>query len=171
MPGEIAQDASDSEQSGYHGISCHLVFGNHGSGSTFCISQRERVGLVRSVVVPRIVAREEELKRIHDLFVELGFEKGDAWSDNRSSGLPMLAPLGAVEFYHGQPPAPADVIVEVEDVERAIEAVQRHGMRIVADKSRTHWGADLFVALIGGCHFAFFRWAEQQTGSPELKAA
>jgi hypothetical protein len=127
--------------------------------------------MVKSVVVPRIVAREEELDRLHALFNELGFTPGDAWSDRRSRGLPMLAPMGAVEFYHGQPPAPADVIIEVEDVEKAIDIVRRHGIRIIADTARTHWGADLFVALIGGCHIAFFRWAEQAQVAPETKAA
>jgi len=126
--------------------------------------------VVKSVVVPRIVAREEELDRLKALFAELGFSSGESWSDQRSRGLPMLAPVGALEFYHGQPPAPADVIVEVDDVGRAIETVQRHGMRIVAETQRTHWGADLFVALIGGCHIAFFRWAEEDEIS-EPKAA
>jgi hypothetical protein len=128
------------------------------------------VKVVKSVVVPRIVAREEELDRLQSLFAELGFSSGDSWNDKRSRGLPMLAPMGALEFYHGQPPAPADVIVEVEDIARAMETVQRHGMRIVAETGRTHWGADLFVALIGGCHIAFFQWAEK-TDAPELKAA
>ena len=124
--------------------------------------------MVKSVVVPRIVAREEELDRLEALFAELGFSPGESWSDQRSRGLPMLAPLGALEFYHGQPPAPADVIVEVEDVARAIETVQRHGMRIVAETQRTHWGADLFVALIGGCHIAFFtRAAEAEVSEPK----
>ncbi len=126
--------------------------------------------MVKSVVVPRIVAHEEELDRLKELFAELGFSSGESWKDQRSRGLPMLAPTGALEFYHGQPPAPADVIVEVEDVGRAIETVQRHGMRIVAKTQRTHWGADLFVALIGGCHIAFFTWAEEAEGS-EPKAA
>jgi hypothetical protein len=126
--------------------------------------------VIKSVVVPRIVARKEELDRLQLLFEELGFRPGESWNDDRSRGLPMLAPLGALEFYHGQPPAAADVIVEVEDVGRAIEIVKRHGMRIVAEPARTHWGADLFVALIGGCHIAFFRWATQ-ANIPETKVA
>ena len=126
--------------------------------------------MIRSIVVPRIVAREEELDRLEALFAELGFRPGESWCDQRSRGLPMLAPVGALEFYHGQPPAPADVIVEVEDVARAIETVQRHGMRVVAETQRTHWGADLFVALIGGCHIAFFKWADEGESS-EPKAA
>ncbi len=126
--------------------------------------------MVKSVVVPRIVAREEELDRLKALFAELGFSSGESWCDQRSRGLPMLAPMGALEFYHGQPPAPADVIVEVEDVGRAIETVQRHGMRVVAETHRTHWGADLFVALVCGCHIAFFNWAAERA-LPEPKAA
>ena len=126
--------------------------------------------MIKSVVVPRIVAREEELDRLRLLFEELGFSPGESWNDDRSRGLPMLAPLGALEFYHGQPPAPADVIVEVADVTQVIEIVQRHGMRIVAEPAPTHWGADLFVALIGGCHIAFFHWANE-ANIPGDKAA
>lgn len=126
--------------------------------------------MVKSIVVPRLVAREEELDRLKALFAELGFSSGESWCDQRSRGLPMLAPTGALEFYHGQPPAPADVIVEVEDVVSAMDTVRRHGMRVVAETQRTHWGADLFVALIGGCHVAFFKWAEKAEIS-EPKAA
>jgi hypothetical protein len=126
--------------------------------------------VIKSVVVPRIVAREEELDRLRSLFEELGFSPGESWNDDRSRGLPMLAPVGALEFYHGQPPAPADVIVEVEDIAQASEIVQRHGMSIVAEPARTHWGADLFVALIGGCHIAFFRWGNE-ANIPGTKAA
>jgi len=126
--------------------------------------------VIKSVVVPRIVAREAELDQLQSLFKELGFSPGESWNDDRSRGLPMLAPMGALEFYHGQPPAPADVIVEVADVIQTIEIVQRHGMRIVAEPARTHWGADLFVALIGGCHIAFFCWANEAR-IPETEAA
>jgi len=120
--------------------------------------------------VPRLVTREEELDRIHALFEELGFSAGDGWNDQRSRGIPMQAPLGVLEFYKGQPPAPADVIVEVEDISATLHIVQRHGMRVVAEPSRTHWGAYLFVATIGGCHIAFFRWVEEAQVH-ELKAA
>ncbi len=126
--------------------------------------------MVKSVVVPRLIAQEDELDRLESLFTELGFCSGESWHDRHSRGMPMLAPLGALEFYHGQPPAPADVIVEVADVALAMETVLRHGMRIVADTSRTHWGADLFVALIGGCHIAFFKWADK-VELPQTKAA
>jgi hypothetical protein len=116
--------------------------------------------LIRSVVVPRLVARKEELDRIQAVLSELGFKLGDGWDDDRSRGLPLLAPLGALEFYHGQSPAPADVIIEVEDVQRALDVVTRHNVNVLCDISRTHWNSDLFVATVGGCRLAFFSWAE-----------
>jgi hypothetical protein len=78
--------------------------------------------------------------------------------------------MGVLEFYHGQPPAPADVIVEVEYLERALAIITRHGMKVLCPVSRTHWGADLFVAAVGHCHIAFFRWADSAE-SPLPKAA
>src|SRR3954463_3873016 len=128
------------------------------------------MSVIKSVVVPRIVAREEELDRLQPLFEELGFSPGESWNDHRSRGLPLLAPLGALEFYHGQPPAPADVIIEVEDVQRALDVVKDHGVNVLSDISRTHWNSDLFVATVGGCHIAFFSWAESSE-APLPKAA
>jgi hypothetical protein len=116
--------------------------------------------VIRSVVVPRLVARKEELDRIHAVLRELGFQDGEGWDDERSRGVPLLAPLGALEFYHGQPPAPADVIVEVADVQHALEVVRRHEMKVLCEVFRTHWNSDMFVAGVGGCHIAFFAPAE-----------
>lgn len=116
--------------------------------------------MIRSVVVPRLVPRREELDSIQTVLSELGFKLGDGWDDERSRGLPLLAPLGALEFYHGQAPAPADVIIEVENVQRALDVVKQHGVNILSDISRTHWDSDLFVAVVGGCRIAFFSWAE-----------
>ena len=116
--------------------------------------------MIKSVVLPKFVPREEELEQARAFLTELGFELGDGWNDERSRGVPLLAPLGALEFYHGQPPAPADVIVEVADVDVAQRTAERHGIRILSDISRTHWGSDLFVVDVSGCHIAFFAWAE-----------
>lgn len=116
--------------------------------------------MIRSVVVPRMVASGEELNRVKALMKELGFREGEGWSDQWGRGVPMLTGLGVLEFYHGQPPAAAEVIVEVDDVPRTLELVKKHRMKVLADVSRTRWGADLFVAEIGGCHVAFFAWAE-----------
>jgi hypothetical protein len=126
--------------------------------------------MIKSVVVPRLVAREHDLDRLHAVLSELGFQTGDTWDDDRSRGLPLLAPLGALEFYHGQPPAPAEVIVEVDDVQQALQTLRRHDMKILAEVSRTHWGADMLVTQIGGCCIAFFSWAEQAE-APHPKAA
>ena len=126
--------------------------------------------MIKSVVVPRLVAREDELDRLQSVLTELGFKTGETWDDDRSRGLPLLAPLGALEFYHGQPPAPAEIIVEVDDVQQALQTLRSHGMKILAEVSRTHWGADMFVARIGGCCIAFFSWAEHAE-APHPKAA
>ncbi|HWR15913.1 MAG TPA: hypothetical protein VN577_13885 [Terriglobales bacterium] len=126
--------------------------------------------MIRSVVVPRIVAQHNELDRVRAVLLELGFTDGDGWNDHRSRGVPLIAGDGVLEFYHGQPPAPADVIVEVEDVQRTVEIVRRHRMKVLSEVKRTHWGADLFVCDIGGCHIAFFSWAEQAE-APLPKAA
>ena len=116
--------------------------------------------MIKSVVLPKLVPRKEDLDRVHGFLTELGFELGEGWDDERSRGVPMLAPVGALEFYHGQPPAPADVIVEVADVQRTLNIAMSHGVRILSEICRTHWGSDLFVADVGGCHIAFFAWAE-----------
>lgn len=116
--------------------------------------------MIKSVVLPKLVPQQQELEHIRAFLTDMGFKLGEGWDDERSRGVPMLAPLGALEFYHGQPPAPADVIVEVADVHRALKMAERHGIRVLAEIRRTHWGSDLFVADVSGCHIAFFSWAE-----------
>jgi hypothetical protein len=118
--------------------------------------------VIKSVVLPKLVPRREELEQVRAFLMELGFKLGDDWEDERSRGVPMLAPLGALEFYLGQPPAPADVIVEVADVYAVLRTAERHGVRILSGIGRTHWGSDLFVANVSGCHIAFFSWDDEK---------
>jgi hypothetical protein len=118
------------------------------------------IGVIKSVVLPKFVPRKEELDKVRGFLTELGFKLGDEWDDERSRGVPMLAPVGALEFYHGQPPAAADVIVEVADVQATLNTSRRHGIRVLSEICRTHWGSDLFVVDVSGCHIAFFAWAD-----------
>jgi hypothetical protein len=126
----------------------------------FASQQKRVLNVIKSVVLPKLVPRQEELDHVRAFLTELGFRVGEGWDDERSRGVPLLAPVGALEFYHGQPPAPADVIVEVADVDLARQTAERHGIRVLSDVCRTHWGSDLFVANVSGCHIAFFAWAE-----------
>jgi len=73
--------------------------------------------VIKSLVVPWIVASPEEGAALSRIFNGLGFMDGEGWTDRRSAGAPYLAPLGAIEIIHGTPRAAADLIVEVEDLQ------------------------------------------------------
>jgi len=111
--------------------------------------------MVKSVVVPRILD-QRTLEKAKSFFRELGFTVGEGWSDDRSTGLPFLAPQGCIELVVGQPTVNADLICEVYSVSTAFAVAQQHGVA-VAGPEATHWGAEMFVAEIAGAfRVAFF---------------
>ena len=115
---------------------------------------------IKSVVVPCLIGDEDEFQRLQELLSEIGFEDGDGWDDEHSRGTPFLTPLGALELVHGRPPADAALLVEVDDLDRVLQIVQRHGIPLRRDPQQTHWKSRLFVAEIGKLPVAFFTYVE-----------
>jgi hypothetical protein len=116
--------------------------------------------MVKSVVVPWMVASEQEGAELSRIFSALGFKDGDGWCDSNSAGAPHLAPLGAIEVIHGTPPAPADLIVEVHDLAGAVASLKRLGAEIACEPYDSHWGSRVCVAQIGTKRVAFFQFVK-----------
>jgi hypothetical protein len=118
--------------------------------------------MVKSVVVPWMVASQQEGAELSRIFTALGFSDGDGWSDSRSAGAPYLAPLGAIEVIHGTPPAPADLIVEVHELDKTFANLRTLGTEIACEPYDSHWGSRVCIAQIGTKKVAFFEF--KQTG-------
>jgi hypothetical protein len=114
--------------------------------------------MVKSVVVPWMVSSQEEGAELSRIFSALGFSNGDGWSDAKGAGAPYLAPLGAIELIHGTPPAPADVIVEVQSLESVVARLRETSVEILCDPYDSHWGSRICVARIGAKRVAFFEF-------------
>jgi hypothetical protein len=119
--------------------------------------------MIKSVVVPWMVASNAELRQLQSLLRDLGFKDGEGWNDRRSSGTPHLAPLGAIEVIHGTPPATADLIIEVEDVEALHQRLMTIGVEIACGPYDSHWNSRVCVAAIGVKRVAFFNFLPEQT--------
>jgi hypothetical protein len=118
--------------------------------------------MIKSVVVPWMVGSDAEVTRLHSVFRELGFQDGEGWNDGRSTGAPHLAPLGAIEVIHGTPPAIADLIIEVEDVDHIHDRLQGIGIEIACGPYESHWNSRVCVATIGSKRVAFFTFLDKQ---------
>ena len=127
--------------------------------------------MIKSVVVPWIVASPEEGAAISRIFHGLGFSEGVGWSDRRSAGEPYIAPLGAIEVIHGMPPAPADLIVEVQDLRITYERLRELGAEIVRQPYESHWGSQICVVQVCAKRIAFFEFiqddVEAASASPQ----
>ena len=114
--------------------------------------------MVKSVVVPWMVSSQAEGAKLSRIFSALGFSNGDGWSDANSAGAPYLAPMGAIELIHGTPPAPADVIVEVQNLERTVSRLRELAVNGVCDPHHSHWGSRISLVKIGSKRVAFFEF-------------
>ena len=62
------------------------------------------------------------IERLAGFFEAIGFARGPGWKDPESTGASFLAPLGNLEFVHGQFPSVADLMVEVTSLDSAHQA-------------------------------------------------
>lgn len=124
---------------------------------------RIEVQMIKSVVVPTFVGQDQSFDELRAVFTELGFRHGEGWDDDLSRGAPFLAPLGGLEVIQGEPPARADILVEVLDLDRVRSVVEKHGLTIADAPHDTHWNSRLFVVeLPNGFRVAFFEYAAQK---------
>jgi hypothetical protein len=114
--------------------------------------------MVKSVVVPWMVTSPNEAAELNRILNGLGFRNGEGWADASSAGAPHLAPLGAIEIIHGTPPAPADLIVEVQDLARTFTSLKSLGAEIACEPYDSHWGSRVCIASIGMKRVAFFQF-------------
>src|SRR3954470_6915024 len=119
--------------------------------------------MVKSVVVPWMVASQEEGAELSRILNGIGFLDGEGWADKKSAGAPFLAPLGAIEVIHGTPPAPADVIVEVQNLHGTFARLRELGTDVICEPYDSHWGSRVCVAQVGTKRVAFFQFNEQRT--------
>lgn len=91
-------------------------------------------------------ASGRELAAVKALLSSLGFEDGADWKHGKAQGQYFLAPVGKLEIVAGAIEFPADVWVEVSDLDSIREILKNKKVSLLSDISDTDWGSRVLVA-------------------------
>jgi 6,7-dimethyl-8-ribityllumazine synthase len=95
-----------------------------------------------------------EFDRLTSLFTTLGFEQGKGWQDGVGRGAAFLAPVGALEFVTGRPPAVPPILIETTNLDLVHAAVHQWLLAdhrseeietLLSAAELTHWNSRLFT--------------------------
>ncbi len=129
--------------------------------------------MIKGITFLRSAATIADYALLASFFSALGFAAGSGWDEDGSRGASFLAPLGNVEFVHGQMPSVADVLVEVTQLDAVREAAaawfSAHAVERTAifTVTETHWKSRMFtVEPVAGHAFTFWEWTDPLKGKP-----
>jgi 6,7-dimethyl-8-ribityllumazine synthase len=130
--------------------------------------------MIKGISILRPAATPAEYEQLSSFFSALGFALGSGWDEEGSRGASFLAPLGNLEFVHGQMPSVADVLVEVTQLDAVREAAlgwfkankpETAGLALPVEE--THWKSRLFtVEPVAGHAFTFWEFTDPFKGKP-----
>ena len=131
--------------------------------------------MIKGISILRPAANAAVYERLSGFFEAMGFAQGSGWKDAASMGASFLAPLGNLEFVHGQFPSVSDVMVEVTSLDSAHQSAERWFQANGGDGaaarlspiSDTYWKSRLFtVEPEPGFAFTFWAWTDPARGKP-----
>jgi 6,7-dimethyl-8-ribityllumazine synthase len=143
--------------------------------------------MIKGISLLRAAGSRAVYDQLASFFSALGFAPGKGWEEENSRGASFLAPLGNLEFFDGQFPSCADVLVEVtslDAVHQAAEAWIRARNQdaaavrlepipestldpILGPIKETHWKSRIFtVEPAPGFAFSFWSWSDPLKGKP-----
>jgi 6,7-dimethyl-8-ribityllumazine synthase len=118
--------------------------------------------MIKGITTIRYAGGAKEFAALGDLLDALGFERGETWKTAQSQGRYFLAPVGKLEIIAGNERFPADVWVEVTDLDSVSRLLQDKKTRITAGIRDTDWGSRLLVTEpVKGIKIAF--WQKHRT--------
>src|ERR1700692_617913 len=122
--------------------------------------------MIKGISILRPAATPAEYEQLASFFSALGFAFGNGWDEEGSRGASFVAPMGNLEFVHGQMPSVADVLVEVTQLDAVREAAlgwfkvnRPEDAGVALTISETHWKSRLFpVEPVAGHLFTFWEF-------------
>jgi 6,7-dimethyl-8-ribityllumazine synthase len=102
--------------------------------------------MIKGITTIRYAGSAKEFAALDALLDALGFERGQPWKGQKSQGQYFLAPVGKLEIVSGPERFPADVWVEVTDLDSVSRLLKDKRTRLAADIADTDWGSRLLVA-------------------------
>jgi 6,7-dimethyl-8-ribityllumazine synthase len=114
--------------------------------------------VIKGITTIRHTRSAKEFAALDALLDSLGFERGDPWKGPRSQGQYFLAPVGKLEIYTGSETFPADLWIEVSDLDSVHGLLKKTKTKVVAGIEPTTWGSRVLVAEpAGGLKIAFWQ--------------
>ncbi|HEY6307389.1 MAG TPA: 6,7-dimethyl-8-ribityllumazine synthase [Candidatus Angelobacter sp.] len=101
--------------------------------------------MIKGLTTIRYVAGSREFAALGDLLDSLGFERGGDWKSAQSQGRYFLVPVGKLEIIGGNERFPADLWVEVTDLDSACRVLKNKKTKFIADIQDTDWGSRVLV--------------------------
>jgi 6,7-dimethyl-8-ribityllumazine synthase len=101
--------------------------------------------MIKAITTIRYAGGAKQFAALSALLDSLGFEKGEAWKRPKSQGQYFLAPVGKLEIIGGNERFPADLWVEVTDLDSVRRVLQNKKTRFIADARDTDWGSRMLV--------------------------
>jgi 6,7-dimethyl-8-ribityllumazine synthase len=131
--------------------------------------------MIKAISILRSAGSELAYERLGGFFEAMGFAKGSGWNEADSTGASFLAPLGNLEFVHGQFPTVADITIEVTSLDSAHQSASRWlrengdapAVARLSEITETHWRSHVFtVEPEPGFAFTFWAWSDPEKGKP-----
>jgi 6,7-dimethyl-8-ribityllumazine synthase len=102
--------------------------------------------MIKGITTIRHARSSKEFAALDALLDSLGFERGEPWKGPRSQGQYFLAPAGKLEIYTGNESFPADIWVEVSDLDSVHALLEKKKTKIADGIEPTTWGSRVLVA-------------------------
>ncbi|MFT4112785.1 6,7-dimethyl-8-ribityllumazine synthase [Silvibacterium sp.] len=135
--------------------------------------------MIKGITAIRPASSPAVFETLVSFFSILGFESGKGWQDETGQGRPFLAPVGNLEFVHGEVPhaaGPADTYIEVTQLDEVRGVIERwiaqhlspsEGEKRISETVETTWKSRVFtVEPVPGFRYAFWEHTEPLAGKP-----
>jgi 6,7-dimethyl-8-ribityllumazine synthase len=101
--------------------------------------------MIKAITTVRFIKNKRDFDALNSLFSGLGFEPGEEWKSAKGQGRYFLAPVAKLELVLNEP-LPADLWVEVTDLDSIFNLLKQRKVKVLSDVQETGWGSRAFVA-------------------------
>ncbi|HKW73913.1 MAG TPA: 6,7-dimethyl-8-ribityllumazine synthase [Terriglobales bacterium] len=101
--------------------------------------------MIRGITTIRYAVGAKEYELLSSLLDRLGFERGEEWKNPLARGRYFLAPVGKLELVEGKEKFPADIWIEVDDLDSISVLLKKEKVKFISEIETTGWGSRVLV--------------------------